>query len=229
MIIGGLQKLSLVDYPGKTSAVIFTIGCNFRCSYCHNPELVMPERYIQPMPIEDIYSFLHKRRGKLDAVTITGGEPTMHEDLPILIADIKSAGFLVKLDSNGTNPEMLIDLINKKMIDYIAMDIKAPIDKYSDITERPINADAIIKSIKIIMESGLDYEFRTTVVKDQLVFDDFERIGTMIKGAKRYALQAFISTKTNNPSFINRVAYSDEDMIKIKNIMSKYVDLCVIH
>lgn len=229
MKIGGIQKLSLADYPGKTCAVLFTIGCNMCCGYCHNPELVIPDKYIDNMPLEDIYNFLDSRANKLDAIAVTGGEPTLHKDLPEFIAHIKSLGYLVKLDSNGTNPEVIRHLIDKKLIDYIAMDIKGPLEKYSEITNRPVNTDAIKQSIDLIMKSGVDYELRTTIVSGQLDFTDFEKIGKMIKGAKRYAIQKFVSGKTNNPAFAKRSAYSDEDMEKIKVIMLKYVNSCVIH
>jgi pyruvate formate lyase activating enzyme len=229
MIIGGLQKLSLADYPGKTCAVIFTVSCNMRCSYCHNSELVLPERCRISLSLDEVDEFLIKRQNKLDAITITGGEPTMHQDLPQYIKKIKAMGYLVKLDSNGTNPDMLEGLIGARLVDFIAMDIKGPLDKYQQITERPVFVEAIERSIKLIMESGIDYEFRTTVVRDQLFFGDFNKIGELIRGAKRYALQKFVPTKTNNPDFMDRVSYNDDEMLQIKNIMSAYVNVCVIH
>jgi len=136
---------------------------------------------------------------------------------------------LVKLDSNGTSPVMLEYLLENKLVDFIAMDIKASVDKYSCVTERYVDTQVIEKSIDLIMSSGIDYEFRTTVVRGQLDFDDFEQIGKMIKGAKRYAAQKFVPTKTNNPEFMNKSSYSDDDMQKIKLIMSNYVDVCVVH
>lgn len=229
MLIGGLQKLSLVDYPGKLSAVIFTQGCNFRCGYCHNPELVIPACFEQSMPMSEIEDFIKKRAGKLDGIVITGGEPTLHMDLTSLITKIKELGYLVKLDSNGSNPVMLEYLLSNNLIDYIAMDIKGPIEKYSEIAEKTVKERAILTSIDLIMKSGIDYELRTTVVKDQLVLSDFEKIGQMIKGAKRYAIQKFVPSATNNPEFLNKTAYSDNQMEKIRDIMLQYVDICVIH
>lgn len=229
MIIGGLQKLSLIDYPGHSSAVIFTLGCNFRCGYCHDAELVLPELYPTSMPIEDIYSFLKKRQGKLDAVVVCGGEPTVHDDLPEFMHSIKQLGFLVKLDSNGSRPDMLAKIIANKDVDFIAMDIKGPLQKYSTIMMRPVDTEAITKSIKIILESGLQHEFRTTIVKELLTIDDFDEIGQMVQGADRFALQKFIPGKTLSPQFAHKFAYSDVEMELIKQKMDKYVKLCVIH
>lgn len=134
MQIGGLQKFSLLDYPGKISAVVFTQGCNFRCPYCHNPELVDPARYQECLPEEEIFSFLETRRGKLEAVTVTGGEPTLQKSLAPFLRRIKDMGFLVKLDTNGSRPDVLEELLRQKLIDYIAMDIKAPLEKYEAVT-----------------------------------------------------------------------------------------------
>src|SRR5664279_1301069 len=200
-----------------------------RCGYCHNPELVLPERYADEMPLEDIYTFLEKRQGKLDAVVITGGEPTMFEDLPEFAASIKEMGFLVKLDSNGTHPEMVEAMIAEGSVDYIAMDIKGPLAKYSNIAARPISNDAITRSIKMILDSGLPHEFRTTIVKSQLSFDDFDAIGAMVKGAQRFALQKFVPSKTINAQFLKEQPYSDKDMEKLKTKMEQYVQVCVVH
>ncbi len=136
MKIGALQKFSLIDYPGKVCAIIFTVGCNFRCGYCHNPELVDPKQFPKPMPEEKIISFLQKRKGKLEAITITGGEPTLQPDLLSFLEQVKRHGYLVKLDTNGTNPNMLQQTIKDKLVDYIAMDIKGPLDRYREIVLR---------------------------------------------------------------------------------------------
>lgn len=160
MLIGGLQKSSLIDYPGKIAAVIFTQGCNFRCPYCHNPELVNGERGTINGKCHEmaVLEFLKKRIGKLDGVVITGGEPTLHNNLPEFIKQIKNLGFAIKLDTNGTNPEMLKQLIDEKLIDYVAMDIKAPLDKYSEIVCTKVDTDKILKSIGILKNSNIkDY------------------------------------------------------------------------
>lgn len=220
IIIGGLQKSSLIDYPGKITAVIFTQGCNFRCPYCHNPELIGKRKEERG---KRILEFLQTRVGKLDGVVITGGEPTLHADLPEFIKQIKDMGFAVKLDTNGTNPEMLQQLIDEKLIDYIAMDIKAPLDKYSEIVCTKVDTDKILKSIGILKNSNIKYEFRTTVVKSQLSRTDFKKIGALIKGIKKYYLQRFLPTKTLDESFLTKKTYSDEEFLSIIEALKTYV------
>lgn len=218
--IGGLHKSSLIDYPGKISAVIFTQGCNFCCPYCHNPELIGKKEKERG---KRIIEFLQTRMGKLDGVVITGGEPTLHKDLPEFIKQIKDLGFAVKLDTNGTNPEMLQQLIDEKLIDYVAMDIKAPIDKYSDVVCAHVDTDKILKSIEILKNSDIAYEFRTTVVKSQLSCADFEKIGALIQGAPIYYLQKFLPTKTLDEAFLKQETYSDEEFISITEELKKYI------
>lgn len=152
MVIGGLQKFSLIDYPHKISAIIFTIGCNFRCPFCHNPELVNPKIYPEKIPEKAVFEFLKNRRKKLDAVVITGGEPSLHKDLYQFISKIKSMGFLVKLDTNGTNPHILSKLIKDNLLDYLAMDIKGSLDKYEEIAGIKVNLENIKESVKIILD-----------------------------------------------------------------------------
>lgn len=229
MKIGGIQKLSLVDYPGKTSIALFTTGCNMRCGYCHNPELVLPERYADDLPIESVINFLKARQGMIDAVVISGGEPTMHDSLPLLAKQIKGLGYLVKLDSNGTHPEMLDLMIKNKSLDYIAMDIKGPLWKYSAIAARPIDTQAIERSVRLIISAPILHEFRTTIVKGLLDSDDFDSIGGLVKGAQRFALQKFIPAKTLNPQFSRKITFTNAELAIIKTKMEQYVDLCVIH
>ena len=225
MLIGGLQKFSMIDYPGKTCAIIFTVGCNFRCHYCHNPELINGKG-CNFIDAQEVLDFLKTRVGKLEAVTITGGEPTLHKDLLEFIKKIKEMGFLVKLDSNGTNPEFLEEIFNANVVDYVAMDIKAPEEKYAEIIGATVDFRKIKKSIKLIMDKALDYEFRTTIVVSQLSPEDFEKIGEMIRGAKKYYLQKFIPSKTINKDFMNEKTYTDEEFEELKKTMFKYVDFC---
>lgn len=227
--IGGVQKLSLVDYPGHTAAAVFTIGCNMRCGYCHNPELVLPERYLDPIPVSTVFEFLQNRIGKIEGIAISGGEPTIHNDLSKFCKVLKSMGFLVKLDSNGTHPNMLEAMIKQKLVDFIAMDIKGPLGKYRQIADYPVNTAAIQHSIRLIIDSGLPHEFRTTIVKSQLSPCDFEAIGALIQGADRYALQRFLPGKTLRPQFEREVSYSEEELKLIKERMETYVTACVIH
>lgn len=239
MIIGGLEKLTLLDYPDHLAAIIFTQGCNFRCHFCYNPMLVLPltgedlkikkEKGFSPLSTEDLFLFLKERFGRLEGVVITGGEPTMHPDLPSFIKQIKDIGYLVKLDSNGTNPEMLKELINEKLIDYIAMDLKAPLDKYEETTGVKLDYNNIKKSVKIITKSGLPYEFRTTVVPGLLVSDDFDKMGELIKGASKWYLQNFKSdTDLVDANYKQQKGYTAKDMKAFAEIGKKYVSLCEV-
>ncbi|NCO61935.1 anaerobic ribonucleoside-triphosphate reductase activating protein [Candidatus Kaiserbacteria bacterium] len=226
MTFGGLQKLTLIDYPGKVAATIFTVGCNFLCPYCHNPELV--DETVDIIPTEDVLTFLRTRIKQLDGVTITGGEPTMHDDLIPFIKEIKALGFKVKLDSNGTNPEMLEKIINEHLVDYLAMDIKAPFSDYASGVGRPVDIEKIKKSVRLIMSNTIPYEFRTTVVKALLSPEDIINISKDIKGAKKYYLQKFVSTKILNPGFIKKTTYTDEEFKEIQKNAQKYVTECYI-
>lgn len=216
MIIGGLQKTSLLDFPEKIAAIVFTMGCNFRCGYCHNPELINGEA-----KIEEVFEFLKTRQGKLDGVVITGGEPCLQKDLPEFIKQVKELGFAVKLDTNGSFPEMLEKVLPD--LDYVAMDIKAPLEKYSQIVNVDVDTSKILKSIEILKNGGVDYEFRTTVVKSQLSFEDFEKIGQLIQGAPRYYLQKFVASKILDKSLENEKTYSTEEFERIIDILKSYV------
>lgn len=222
-VIGGIQKTTLVDFPQKVAAIVFTQGCNFRCGYCHNSELLnfdLKPKYIT----EEFFEFLKARKGKLDGVVITGGEPTIQSGLYDFVKEIKLLGFAVKLDTNGTNPQIIRKLLKANLLDYVAMDIKAPIEKYEEIVGVKVNKEDILESINLIKSIGIDYEFRTTVVKSQLSFDDFEKIGQMLKGAKRYYLQKFIPSKIYNPEFLNAKTYSDKEFENICQKLQLYVD-----
>ncbi len=219
--IGGVQKTSLLDYPGKIACIVFASRCNFRCGYCHNPELITKSEPVLTVPA--FFEFLNFRKGKLDGVVVTGGEPTLQEGLYDFIKQIKALDFLVKLDTNGTNPVLLEMLINNGLLDYIAMDIKAPLEKYKIITNVECNILNIQKSIELIMNSKVDYEFRTTVLKSQLTFDDFDKIGQLINGAKRYYLQKFVPSKILDNSLIMETSYSDEELSEILLILGKYL------
>ena len=212
-VVGGLAKSSLIDYPGKISAIVFTQGCNFRCSYCHNPELLSMKEpdFLQ----EIILQFLQSRVGKLDAVVITGGEPTLQSGLKQFIQEVKKLNFLVKLDTNGSNPTIISELLEENLLDYVAMDIKAPLNKYHIITQTIVNKDSILKSINLIKNASIDYEFRTTVLKSQLTFDDFDEIGELLSGAKKYYLQKFVSSKLLDMRLQNQKNYTDEEFKQI--------------
>jgi len=214
MLIGGLHKISLIDYPQKLAAVVFTYGCNFRCPYCHNPELFTPKKdYL--IPESQVFDFLKTRIGKLDAVVISGGEPCIQQDLIDFIQKIKDMGFLLKLDTNGSFPQKLKEIIDLKIVDYIAMDVKAPLDKYKSVTNSNINTNNILQSINTIINSSVDHEFRTTVVKSQLSEEDILEITSLIKGSKRYYLQKFVPSKTLDQSFSKQKSYEKDELIAI--------------
>ncbi len=225
MQIGGLQKLTLIDYPGKVAATVFLVGCNFRCPYCHNPELVVSSTSSGQAQIKEssFFKFLDERKNFLDGVCITGGEPTIHNDLPNFINKIKKRGFLVKLDTNGSNPDMLKKLVQENLIDYIAMDIKTSISKYIKVKARD-KIYSISKSINIIRASKKDYEFRTTVVPEIVDENDINEIGQWLKGAKKIALQQFRPEKVLDPALNNIKPYSLQDLEKMLQILKPHVE-----
>ncbi|WP_457638596.1 anaerobic ribonucleoside-triphosphate reductase activating protein [Persephonella sp.] len=228
MKIGGLQKFSMIDYPGKISAVIFVQGCNFRCPYCHNRELVLPEYFRRSIDEEEVFEFLKSRQGKLEGVVITGGEPTIFPDLPDFMHRIKMMGFYLKLDTNGSNPEMLETIIDRRLADFIAMDIKAPIEQYSEITGSQISKEKILKSISLLKESKIPYEFRTTVVSGLHTYFDILKICTTINGAERYAIQNFHpSENLVDENFKTKSGLKKEELEKIneklKNRFTQFI------
>lgn len=227
MKIAGIIKSSLIDYPGKASTVIFLGGCNFRCGYCHNPELLYmqqdkPEDGINP---RELMFFLRKRKRFLDGVCISGGEPTLSKELPQLVAEIKGLGMSVKLDTNGTNPDMLRGLIEKDLVDYVAMDIKGPADKYQWIARNPVNLDDIRESVRILADAfrdkGFPFEFRTTVCRELLSVNDLERMIAEFPGAPSWYLQRF-----HNPGKIldNNTEYSAYSLAEMEDMGKR---LCV--
>lgn len=225
MILGGLQKFSLADYPGKTCAILFTRGCNMRCPYCHNPELVWPERYAPEIAIEDALAFLETRRGLLDAVTVTGGEPCLQADLPDLLARLKGMGFAVKLDSNGSFPDVLRKVITNKLVDYVAMDIKAPLGKYAQVSGVSLDVEPIQESIALLLEGRVDYEYRTTVDRDLLDEGDLLAIGETIRGARRYCLQHLNAYDAKGSSLVMR-AQDSEWLQDVAQKLGAYVGNC---
>lgn len=192
MILSGLQKLTLLDFPGRIAATVFTRGCNMRCPFCHNASLVVGGADI--IPEEEFFAFLESRRGRLGGVCVSGGEPTLQADLPRFIEKIKAMGFEVKLDTNGTNPEMLSSLIDGGLLDYVAMDIKSSPEGYARVSGVSPDMEKIKRSIELLLSDKIDYEFRTTVAKPLFSTGDFVEIGKLIKGAKRYYLQGFLDS-----------------------------------
>lgn len=226
MLLAGFQKMTLIDYPGKIASTVFTVGCNFRCPFCHNPELVeLSSEAMKAFKDKDreFLDFLAKRKGILDGVCITGGEPTVQKDIVSFIRKIKKMGFSVKLDSNGTRPEILEEVFRDGLVDYVAMDIKNGIGRYSETTGVAVNAENIRKSIRLIMESGVPYEFRTTVVPGIHTEADFEDIAKLIKGAQAYYLQEFRDMTILDPRLKETAKGKTVDLEKAAERMRKAV------
>jgi pyruvate formate lyase activating enzyme len=230
MKIGGLQKTTLIDYPGKLACTVFTLGCNFRCDFCYSSELVLPEKIKNQPQVRqaDFFNFLKEKKDLLEGVVICGGEPTIHKDLPSFIEKIKKMGFLVKLDTNGSNPEIMKKLIEKKLIDYVAMDIKAPKERYKEVANAEINPDKIENSINILKESNIDFEFRTTIVPSLLDKDDIVKMARWIGMGGKYYLQQFRAEKTINPKFEKIKPYPYKYLLEIKKAASPFLDVCEI-
>ncbi len=231
MVFGGLQKNSLINYPEKVSCVIFLSGCNFHCPYCHNPDLAKG-RTATSFPLDEAWvcDFLDRRRGFLDGVVISGGEPTLQEELPALCKKIKQMDYPIKLDSNGSRPKVIESLIDGGLVDYIAMDIKADPFQYAPFIVKDYNPDHILTSIRLIMDSSLDYEFRTTCVKPIVDEKGIENIASLIEGANSYVLQRFRPKSVLNPEFFRGTVsnYDEEDLLSLKSIAESWVDECVI-
>jgi pyruvate formate lyase activating enzyme len=229
MIIGGLQKTSLIDFPGKVSCVCFVSGCNFRCPYCHNPDLVHhPGNAF--LDEGAFLAFIRERRGFLDGVVISGGEPTLQKDLPAFVSRIKREGFAVKLDTNGSHPGMIQELMEKRLVDYVAMDVKTEPSLYPRFIRKDVNPEDIRSSIERIMAAGIAYEFRTTCVRPFVDAETVEAIGRLIQGCSLYVLQPFRRTRVLDPAFFeNRTAgYDQEEMIGLKAVADPWVQKCIV-
>ncbi len=241
MLVGGLQKMTLIDYPGKIAATVFTNGCNFRCPFCHNPELVhgfpLRQGFVGQAQftvhgddrvekqVDEFFEFLETRKGKLDGVCITGGEPTLQPDLVDFIKRIKELGFAVKLDSNGTRPDVLRELFEKKMVDYVAMDIKASLGNYQKVCGAKIDLERIKLSVDLIKNSGVDYEFRTTVVPGLHSEKEFEDVAEWLAGTKKYILQKYQDYgKILDDSLRDKIKGKEIDLERIKEMFEGKVD-----
>jgi pyruvate formate lyase activating enzyme len=241
MKIGGLEKFSLIDYPDHLAAVVFAVGCTFRCPFCYNPMLVPSgkskdtssqdegEEGLFSISENGLFHFLEERKGKLDGVVVSGGEPTMQADLPEFLAKIKEIGFKIKLDTNGSNPAMIKNLLSRKLLDYVAMDIKCDKSGYEKSTGSKIDFGKIEESVKLIMNSKLPYEFRTTCVPGFLDKVALENMGRMINGASRWYLQRFKSdAEMIDKGLVGRPGFSEREMEEFAAIGRKYVKVCEI-
>ena len=222
MILKGLQKLTLLDYPGEIAATVFTGGCNFRCPFCHNASLVLPEKFGATLPTEEFFAFLESRKGKLRAVCVSGGEPTMQGDLREFISRIKEMGFLVKLDTNGTRPDVLYGLIEDGLLDYVAMDIKNSKERYGEtVGVSDFDISPIEESIDILRKGKVPFEFRTTVVRELHCIDDITSIGEWLRGDEKFFLQTF--EDSGDLIGTGYSAYSEEEMKQFVKILKEYV------
>ncbi len=224
MIIKGLQKTTLLDFPTKVACTVFTSGCNFRCPFCHNASLVTKSDNTDTVNIDALFDYLKKRRGILDGVCITGGEPLLQKDIKDFIGQIKELGYAVKLDTNGSNSKALAELVNSKLVDYVAMDIKGSQEKYSLICGVDMSRYIrdVRESVDFLLSENVEYEFRTTVVRELHSYDDFHSIGKWISGANKYFLQQF---KDSGDLIANEnfSAYGKEEMEEILSIVKSYI------
>ncbi len=223
MRLCGLQKLTALDFPGRIACTVFTPGCNFRCPFCHNAALVTAGVEPEAIDEEEIFDYLQKRRGLLDGVVVTGGEPLMQPDLAAFLRRVKELGYLVKLDTNGSFPNRLRPLIEEGLVDYVAMDIKNSPEKYASTCGlRLVDWGSIEESIKIIKSSGVDYEFRTTAVAQLHSDEDFESMGELIKGAKSWFIQNFVDSGGLIGSGLS--APAKKDLLRWAELASKFVE-----
>ena len=229
MAFGGVQKTSFIDYPGKISCVIFLAGCNFTCPYCHNPELAkgIPSGCIEE---NEVYDFLETRRNFLDGVVISGGEPTLCKDLFPLCEEIKKMGYSVKLDTNGSRPRTLRRLIEAGLVDYIAMDVKTDPFNYAPVIQDQCDPERILSSIRVVLDSDIPHEFRTTCIKPLVDAGVIERISKLVKDAMLYALQQFHNSGVLRPGFFKDkgVVYDDDELMHLKSIAEPWVQRCIV-
>jgi pyruvate formate lyase activating enzyme len=229
MQIKGFLETSLIDWDGRIASVLFLPGCNFRCPFCHNHALAQKPDTLETIPWETVSEFLASHRHWIDGVTVTGGEPTIHDDLAGLLRDIRQMGFLIKLDTNGGDPGALNGLLADGLADYVAMDIKAPFDGgYQRACGAELDVTAVIQSAGIIMETAPDYEFRTTIVPVFHKLEDIRRIGRSIKGAKKWALQQFVPDNAGDKSLRHIWPYSDDMLEKMQQEGAKWVERCEV-
>jgi pyruvate formate lyase activating enzyme len=230
----GLQRVSLLDYPGKIAAIAFVGGCDFKCGYCYNRDLVLNPQVLPSISEEEVLSHLEANRGWLDGLVVSGGEPTIHPELPSFLEKVKRLGYSVKLDTNGSNPEMLAQLIEKGLVDYVALDVKAPLaeDKYQAVIGT--RADGVLKEVEksvglLKSSNGIDYEFRTTVVPGLVSKEDILLIAKQIGGAKRYYIQQFKADGSHvDERYSNTVPYPLELLQEIRNQVAHNFQVCKV-
>jgi pyruvate formate lyase activating enzyme len=229
MVFGGIQKSTLIDYPGKVACVLFLSGCNFQCPYCHNPELAKGTA-LEKWPEQAAYDFLEKRKGFIEGVVISGGEPSLNPHLIRVCRTIRQMGYPIKLDTNGSRPDVLEKLISGGLVDYVAMDVKTVPEHYPQYIQKNCNTEAITSSIQLIKTSGLSHEFRTTCIRPLINKQIMERICCLIQGAELYVLQQFQLSHVLNPDFFRAHDYriTENDLLEFRAIAEKRVKSCMI-
>lgn len=228
MLIKGVQKTTLIDYPGKIASIVFLAGCNFRCPYCQNPSLIRGYEELPTIPEEEVIEFLRGRLKWLDGVCVTGGEPTLHRDLAGFLSRVKEEGLEVKLDTNGSNPGMLERLLDSELLDYVAMDIKAPPRKYQEVVRAEVDLELIQRSVDLLCSGSVEYEFRTTVVPGLIGEPEIKEIASWLRGAKRYYLQQFRPHVTLDETFREVAPYKPEELRSLAALASRSFHLCEV-
>lgn len=228
MNVRGILKTSLVDYPGKLSTVLFFGGCNFACGYCHNPELVLDKNNPEVLPVTDVLEFIKKRASLIDAIVITGGEPTLSKDLASFLQRIKEIPLFIKIDTNGSNPEVIEKLLSKGLLDYAAVDVKTSPEKYKFVTGKNVDFNKIKNTIDLVKKSGIDYELRTTCIPEFVVLDDFKKISNQVSAIKKYYLQQFVNKVTLDSSLMQYQPYSASVLNEFRELVKTFADICEI-
>ncbi len=225
MVLGGIQETTLIDFPGRVGCILFTAGCNFKCPYCHNPELLSFST-ASVIKQSRVFDFLEERAGFLDGVVITGGEPTLHKDLPKFMARVKEMGLEVKLDTNGSRPSVLEDIIAQGLVDYLAMDIKTTPSRYKEMVESPVGGKTIRRSIQTILNSGVDHEFRTTCAWPMIDEKAINKIGGLLSGARLWVFQECRDQRMLSPDFLDKAKkkYSYTDVENLAELAASFVE-----
>ncbi len=223
LVIKGLQKTSLVDYPGKIACTIFLPNCNFRCGFCHNKDLVINPDKLESIDEKKLLDFLKERKKWIEGICITGGEPLLYKEITNFLKKVKEFGYAIKIDTNGTNPELISELIKEKLVDFIAMDIKNSFERYNETAGTNVSIEKIKKSIEIIKNSKIDYEFRTTVVPGLHRTEDIKKIGEITKGCKKLVIQNFRADENViDARYKNHKAFSRKELEEFKEILKPY-------
>lgn len=230
--IKGFDQMSLVDWDGMVATTVYLSGCNFRCPFCHNSSLVLTPEIYDSIPVDEVLDYVREHNDFIDGVVVTGGEPCMHSDIGGFLKQLREIGVGIKLDTNGSFPELLESLISKELVDYVAMDIKAPLDfdsysKSAGITDRR-TFERVQDSIDLLMEGRVDYEFRMTVVPALHRASDLKRVAEQIKGARRFVIQKYVARNTLDPSFLDEAPYNAERLEEFKAMMAPMFEECLI-